>query len=125
MIEKTFNIYCDESTHLENDGHPYMIYGYVSIASNQIKMCKEQIKAIKAKHNYTDELKWTNIHHKTYEMYKELVEYFFSNDMKFRAVIVDKSQIDNTRPEYTFNDFYFRMYFQLLHHEINLENTYN
>lgn len=125
MVEKTFNIYCDESTHLENDGHPYMIYGYVSIASNQIKMCKEQIKAIKTKYNYTDEFKWTNIHHKTYEMYKELVEYFFSNDMKFRAVIVDKSQIDNTRSEYTFNDFYFRMYFQLLHHEINLENTYN
>ena len=46
-------------------------------------------------------------------------------DMKFRAVIVDKSQIDETRPEYTFNDFYFRMYFQLLHHEIDLENMYN
>jgi hypothetical protein len=58
-------------------------------------------------------------------MYKELVEYFFMTDMNFRAVIVDKSQIDETRPEYTFNDFYFRMYFQLLHHEIDLENTYN
>ena len=23
---KTYNIYCDESTHLENDGQPYMIY---------------------------------------------------------------------------------------------------
>ena len=33
MIEKTFNIYCDESTHLEHDGHPYMLYGYVSFAS--------------------------------------------------------------------------------------------
>ena len=22
MIEKTFNIFCDERTHLENDGHP-------------------------------------------------------------------------------------------------------
>ena len=125
MIEKTFNIYCDESTHLEHDGHPYMLYGYISIASNQIKICKEQIKAIKAKYGYEGELKWTNIHDKTFEMYKELVEYFFMTDMKFRAVIVDKSQIDDSRSEYTFNDFYFRMYFQLLHHEINLENTYN
>ena len=58
-------------------------------------------------------------------MYKELIEYFFMTDMKFRAVIVDKSQIDDTREDYTFNDFYFRMYFQLLHHEIDLENTYN
>lgn len=125
MIKKTFNIYCDESTHLEHDGHPYMLYSYISIASNQIKICKEQIKAIKAKYGYDGELKWTNIHDKTFEMYKELVEYFFMTDMKFRAVIVDKSQIDDTREDYTFNDFYFRMYFQLLHHEINLENMYN
>lgn len=125
MIEKTFNIYCDESTHLEHDGHPYMLYGYISIASNQIKICKEQIKAIKAKYGYEGELKWTNIHDKTFEMYKELVEYFFMTDMNFRAVIVNKSQIDDSRSEYTFNDFYFRMYFQLLHHEISLENAYN
>ena len=125
MIKKTFNIYCDESTHLEHDGHPYMLYSYISIASNQIKICKEQIKAIKAKYGYDGELKWTNIHDKTFEMYKELVEYFFMTDMKFRAVIVDKAQIDDTREDYTFNDFYFRMYFQLLHHEINLENMYN
>lgn len=125
MKEKTFNIYCDESTHLIRDKHPYMIYGYVSIASNQIKIAKEQIKAIKAKYGYTDELKWTNIHDKTFQMYKELVEYFFMTDMKFRAVIVDKSQIDENRSDYTFNDFYFRMYFQLLHHEINLDNNYN
>lgn len=125
MAEKTFNFYCDESTHLENDGHPYMVYGYVSIASNQIKMAKEQIKAIKAKHHFEGELKWTNVYEKTYPMYKEIVDYFFMTDMNFRAVIVKKSQIDNTRQEYTFNDFYFRMYFQLLHHDINLENKYN
>ena len=125
MVNKTFNIYCDESTHLINDGHPYMIFGYVSIASNQIKICKEQIKAIKAKYGYEGELKWTNIHDKTFNMYKEIVEYFFMTDMNFRAVIVDKSQIDEKREEYTFDDFYFRMYFQLLHHDINLGNLYN
>lgn len=34
---KTYNIYCDESTHLENDGQPYMIYGYVSIPIQFVK----------------------------------------------------------------------------------------
>ena len=58
-------------------------------------------------------------------MYKEIIDYFFMTDMNFRAVIVNKSQIDNTRKDYSFNDFYFRMYFQLLHHDINLENKYN
>lgn len=125
MTSRTFNFYCDESTHLENDGHPYMIYGYVSVAYNELKMIKEQIKAIKAKHNFDDELKWTNVHDKNYALYKELVDYFFMTNMNFRAVIVDKSQIDNKRAEYTFNDFYFRMYFQLLHHDVDLENKYN
>ena len=91
----------------------------------KMEICKEQIKAIKDKYGYTDELKWVNIHDKTYQVYKELVEYFFMTDMQFRVVIADKTQIDANRPEYTFNDFYFRMYFQLLHHDMDLEHTYN
>lgn len=122
---KTFNIYCDESTHLEKDGQPYMVYSYIRVAYNQMDIIKEQIKQLKIKHNYHDELKWTNISDKTYGIYKEIIDYFFITDMDFRAVVVDKSQIDNSRSDYTFNDFYFRMYFQLLHHKIDMENTYN
>ena len=47
------------------------------------------------------------------------------NDMEFRAVVVDKSQIDEKREDYTFNDFYFRMYYQLLHHKMDMDYTYN
>ena len=107
---KTYNIYCDESTHLENDGQPYMIYGYVSIPYNEMALAKKQIREIKQKHGYEGELKWTNISDKTFALYNEIVDYFFMTNMKFRAVIVDKSEIDNTRAEYSYNDFYFRMY---------------
>lgn len=124
-MNKTFNIYCDESTHLIHDGHPYMLLGYTSIAYPQIKIAKEEIKAIKAKYNYKDELKWTNVHNATYKVYAELIDWFFMNDLEFRAVIVDKSQIDESRADYTFNDFYFRMYFQLLHTKVDFQNTYN
>lgn len=124
-MAKTFNIYCDESTHIMHDHHPYMLLGYVSIAYNQIKLAKEQIKSIKEKHNFNGELKWTNVCEKTYPVYKDLLDYFFLTDIKFRAVIVDKSQIDENRPDYTFNDFYYRMYFQLLHNNTDLEASYN
>lgn len=113
-MNKTFNVYCDESTHLIHDGHPFMLLGYTSIAYPQIKIAKEEIKAIKAKYNYKDELKWTNVHEATYKVYSELIDWFFMNDLEFRAVVVDKSQIDESREDYTFNDFYFRMYFQSL-----------
>lgn len=123
MANKTFNIYCDESTHLINDHHPYMLYGYVSVAYNQIKTTKEQIKKIKSKFHYTSELKWTNVHEATFMMYKELIDYFFSTDISFRAVIVNKSCIIDT-PIHE-NDIYFKMYYQLLHEEINSEANYN
>ena len=38
---------------------------------------------------------------------------------------MEKSQIDEARADYTFNDFYFRMYFQLLHTKVDFQNTYN
>lgn len=125
MSGKTFNIYCDESTHLPHDNRPYMLLGCVNVAYPQIKLVKEQIKAIKQKYHFTGEFKWTNVHDATFHMYSELIDYFFMTDMRFRAVVVNKSQIDETRPDYTFNDFYFRMYFQLLHQHINLEYNYN
>ncbi len=124
-MNKTFNIYCDESTHLIHDRHPYMLLGYVSIAYPQIRIAKEAIKNIKNKYNYKDEFKWTSVHQATYKVYAELVDWFFMNDLEFRAVVVDKSQIDESRPDYTFNDFYYKMYFQLLHTKVDFQNTYN
>lgn len=47
------------------------------------------------------------------------------NDLEFRTVVVDKSQIDEQRADYSFNDFYFRMYFQLLHTKVDFQNRYN
>ncbi len=124
-MSKTFNLYCDESTHLIHDGHPYMLLSYISIAYPQIRLAKEEIKAIKRKFNYTEELKWTNVHSATYKVYAELVDWFFMNDLEFRTVVVDKSQIDEKRAYYSFNDFYFRMYFQLLHTKVDFQNRYN
>ena len=54
-MNKTFNIYCDESTHLPSDGHPYMILAYVRVPYNQIDELKESIKDIKAKYAFTGE----------------------------------------------------------------------
>ncbi|MDR2466390.1 MAG: DUF3800 domain-containing protein [Prevotellaceae bacterium] len=126
MNGNTFNVYCDESTHLEHDGQPYMIYGYVGIAYNLMKPAKKQIALIKRNHQCGAELKWRHVSEKNYLLYKEIADYFFSlKDFGFRAVIADKSQIDDSRPEYSFNDFHFRMYFQLLHHKMDMESVYN
>ncbi|MBC8486205.1 MAG: DUF3800 domain-containing protein [Ignavibacteria bacterium] len=124
-MKKTFNIYCDESTHLLKDGMPYMIIAYVSTAYNQLKQHNQYIKLLKAKHKFKGEIKWSSVSRSQYPFYNDVIEYFFATDLKFRAVIVNKSKIDETREEFTYNDFYFRMYYQLLYHKIDPCNTYN
>lgn len=125
MIQKTFNLYCDESTHLENDGMPYMIIAYVSSAINQVKIHSENIKNLREKHKFKGEIKWSKLSESNYPFYSDFIDYFFATDLNFRAVIVNKEQINNDLEGYTHNDFYFRMYYQLLHHKIDMEHTYN
>ena len=126
IMNRTYNFYCDESTHLPNDGEPYMVLGYVSIPYPQIKQVKKSIRTIIANHNFKGELKWTNVHEATLAMYQELVDYFFSiSDLNFRAIIVDKSQIKDKDNGQSYEDFYFKMYYQLIHHQLDFSFTYN
>ncbi|RYM30836.1 DUF3800 domain-containing protein [Brumimicrobium glaciale] len=124
-MSKTYNFYCDESTHLQNDGMPYMMIAYVSVAYNQLNIHKEAIKGIRARHKVKGEIKWSNVSHGAYPFYAELIDYFFSTDINFRSIIVDKSKIDESREGFTYDDLYFRMYYQLIHHKINQGYTYN
>ena len=122
---KTFNIYCDESTHLQHDNMPYMIIAYVSTAINQLKQHNEHIKQLKAQYDYKGEIKWSSVSKFKYPFFSEILDYFFATDIKFRAVIINKSQIDEKRANFTYSDFYFQMYYQLLYHKINPEFTHN
>jgi Protein of unknown function (DUF3800) len=124
-MKKTFNLYCDESTHLENDAMPFLLIAYVGCAYNQLKQHKEAISQLKVKHKFKGEIKWSSVSNSQYVFYNELIEYFFATDLCFRAVIVEKARIDRTQPDFTFADFYFKMYYQLLHHKMSMEYHYN
>lgn len=124
-LKKTFNLYCDESTHLQHDNKPYMVISYVKCGYNQIKQHKEYVKLLKKKHGFTGEMKWSKISKSNAEFYNDVIDYFFATDLSFRAIIVDKSQIDEAREGFTYNDFYFRMYYQLIAQKLQLKTTYN
>lgn len=122
---KTFNFYCDESCHLENDGMPFMVISYVSCAYNQVKLHQQNIKNLKEKHSFKNEIKWSAVSKSKYNFYVELIEYFFANDLQYRAIVVAKDKIKNTDFNQNFDDFYYKMYFQLLNHKMNMDNNYN
>lgn len=60
---KKFNIYCDESCHLENDHQQVMILGAIWCSEDSSRSIAKRIKAIKAKHNLNPsfEIKWTKV----------------------------------------------------------------
>ena len=123
-MDKTFNIYCDESCHLENDHKNYMFLGSVSCAYPQVKRHTERIKELKNKHKFNAEVKWSNVSMSKIEFYLDLVDYFFDTDLWFRAVGIDKSLIQ-CNDENTFDDFYYKMYYQLLNYKIDTTDHYN
>lgn len=113
-MNKTFNIYCDESCHIENDHKPYMFIGSISCAYNQVKRHTERIKKLKDKHKFNAEIKWTNVSKSKLRFYEELTDYFFDTDLKFRTVGVDKSKIDYEAHGKTYDEFYYTIYYYLL-----------
>lgn len=125
VMGKTFNIYCDESCHLENDHKAFMFLGYISCAYPQVRLHTKRIKEIKADHNFYAEIKWNKVNDTKLAFYIELLEYFFSNDLRFRAIGVDKSKVRCDAFGKTYDDLYYTMYYQLLYNKIDFDYKYN
>jgi hypothetical protein len=124
-MNKTFNIYCDESCHIENDHKKYMFLGSTSVAYNQVKLHTEKINELKKKHHFYGEIKWSKVSKSKLRFYLDLVDYFFATDLKFRTVGVEKAKINNGAFNQSYDDFYYKMYYYLLNHNINSLYNYN
>ncbi|MFN7911254.1 MAG: DUF3800 domain-containing protein [Bacteroidota bacterium] len=122
---KTYNLYCDESCHLENDKMPFMLLGYVCVPFNQMRTHNDRIKEIKKKHNFYGEIKWSKVANSQHKFYNELIDYFFASDLCFRAIVINKEQIQNLTFNQDYDTFYYKMYYQLINHKLDMLATYN
>ncbi|MFA4999436.1 MAG: DUF3800 domain-containing protein [Parcubacteria group bacterium] len=122
-----FNIYCDESNHLEHDKVPNMVLGAVFVPVEKVKKINTRIREIKAKHGLSPkfEAKWAKISPAKIEFYKDLVDYFFDDDdIHFRAILINKSHLCHKKYQQTHDDFYYKMYFDLLSKLLEPANKY-
>lgn len=117
-MSKVYNIYCDESCHLENDGINDMVLGAVWCPQEKVKEINNSIKEIKLKYGVQPnaELKWTKVAPVKLDLYKELIEYFFNcENLHFRCLVVpDKAKLDHERFNQTHDDWYYKMYFDMI-----------
>lgn len=124
-----YNIYCDESCHLENDKQKIMALGAVWCPKGRKDEIFKRLRELKVKHGLkpTFELKWNKVSHTKQEYYEDVVDYFFdSEELHFRVLIVpDKSLLDHKTFGQTHDDFYYKMYFDLLKVIFDPKHGYN
>ena len=123
---QTFNIYIDESCHLQHDYSPsVMAIGYIKAESVDILRIKDEIKSIKARHLFPYEVKWNKVSVSRLPFYRELIDYFFTNSLSFRCVSVKyKERLDHDSfNQGDHNNFYYKIVYQLLHNQYTTPNN--
>lgn len=125
---KTFNIYCDESCHLENDHQQVMLLGAIWCPNDLSRHIAKQIKAIKKKHglNPNFEIKWTKVSPEKLNFYIDILSYFFEeNELYFRALIIpDKTKLHHEIFNHDHDTWYYKMYFEMLKVLLNPHDRY-
>lgn len=129
MERPIINIYCDESCHLENDNHKSMVVGGISCPISKVRDITSKIKLLKETHKLprNREVKWTKISPAKEKFYSELVELFVKEDcLRFRAIkIADKKQLNHEKFNQTHNDWYYKIYYDMLKHILQPHKDYN
>lgn len=84
-MEKIYNLYCDESCHLQHDGNDIMVIGSVYCEKKYSYEINREIRNIKKE--FKNETKWNKVHINKIDYYKKLINYFFDNEkLKFRII---------------------------------------
>lgn len=116
-MSEVFNLYCDESCHLPNDGQPLMTLGLVWCPLDKTREIAVRIREIKVRHGLAPdfEIKWTKVSPAKTAFYLDLVDYFFDDDdLHFRGLIANKNGLDHAQFHQNHDDWYYKMMFQLL-----------
>ncbi len=123
----TYNLYCDESCHLPNDGNPIMVLGGIWSPKDRVREINDDIRAIKRRYMIGSEMKWVKISESRKNAYLELINYFFDiEDLHFRVLVVDnKIAIDHEKYHQTHDDWYYKMYFNMIKTILSPLDHYN
>ena len=123
-----YNIYCDESCHLERDGASAMVLGAVWCPTDRAGTIVRRIRDIKKEHHLAPafEVKWTKVSPAKTALYLDLVDYFFDDDnLHFRGVVVpDKGVLNHGAFNQSHDTWYYKMCFTLLEPLIDPQSKY-
>lgn len=127
------DIYCDESRQdllVKQDSlsqfNRYACIGGVWVPTGKREELKSDIKNLKNEYGIRGEFKWGNVSNNKIDFYKALISLFFAhNDVMFRCVVIDASEVDNKKYNESDQELgYYKFYYQLLHNWLDSKNDY-
>ena len=128
-MESEFNVYCDESCHLEHDGISIMAMGSMYCEKKNVQIFLKKIKEIKIKNNIStySEIKWNKISPCNKNFYIDLLNCFFECEgLFFRGYVAQgKDSLDHKRFFQDYNTWYYKIYYRMLEYIINTDYRYN
>lgn len=126
-MKPIIHIYCDESSHLENDNNEIMGLGALSCPSDKKDNVFKRIREYKEEHGLPKdfEIKWNKISPSKINFYLDIVNYFFDLEyLGFRSIIIKKSDLDHEKNNSDHDQFYYKMNFLLLRQLLYPSNQY-
>ena len=139
-MKEHINIYCDESCHLQNDKEKVMVLGAIYCPAAKKDEIFLRLDELKKKYHLIPksnknpkenrayyEIKWNKVSKTLLPFYKEVIDYFFTDDdLSFRVLVVpDKSKLDYEKYEHSHDIFYYKMYFSMLKTILQPEYAHN
>jgi hypothetical protein len=127
-MDELRHIYCDESCHLEHDGQRSMVLGGLSCSATKRRAIAAEMKDLKKRFEIpaSREIKWTQISPSNRDFYLALIDMFFDTPaLAVRIVVVpEKAELEHSRYFQTHDEFYYKMWYQLLTRMIDSDHTY-
>lgn len=128
-MDNQVNIFCDESCHLEHDQSRALSLGAIWCDKSKAKEISRRLIEIKSKYGliHTNEVKWNKVSSNHFNLYLDLVDYFFDDDdLHFRGLIVpDKTILNHEKHNQSHDEWYYKMFFRLLSPIIDPKYIYN
>jgi hypothetical protein len=121
------SIYCDESSHLENDKSEFMGLGAISCLTDKKDEVFQRIREFKIQHGLSKnfEIKWTKVSNSKVDFYMDLIDYFFDVEyLGFRSIIIDKKTLAHDKSNSNHDEFYYKMNFILIRELLNPGKKY-
>lgn len=102
-----------------------MVNGAILVKEEKVEQINRDIKFLKYKHNYFNELKWTKLLNSRKDFYKELIDYFFENELRFKATFIpNKKDHNHSLYNNSHDEFYYIVYFYTMRNFINKSDEY-